>query len=95
MTLEALRTELAKITSDLTSSGFGSVKYDITKKLKKYSNVAEKLGLKEGKHLIDNLINIIKAINTGKSKVESGNLRLIALNFYLLNLPNSELIEDL
>ncbi|MCL2129343.1 MAG: hypothetical protein FWH35_03205, partial [Treponema sp.] len=86
---------LAKITSDLTSSGFGNVKPETTKKLKKYSDVAGKLGLKEGKHLIDNLIEIIKAINAGKSKAESGNLRLIALNFYLLNLPNSELIEDL
>jgi hypothetical protein len=45
--------------------------------------------------LIENLSGAINAIREGKSKAESGHVRLTALEFYLKNQSGSENIEDL
>ena len=95
MTVEELKKELEKITSGLTSTGFESIDSGTVEKLEKLSAAAGEAGMKEGKHLIGNLLTAIKAIQEGKSKAESGNLRLTALDFYLKNLSGSENIEDL
>jgi len=95
MTVEELKTELEKITSELTSSGFDSVDPGTVDKLEKLSITAGELGMKEGKHLVGNLLNAIKAIKEGKSKAESGALRLTALDFYLKKLSGSGHIEEL
>ena len=94
MTVEELRTELGKIISSLTSSGFGSIDPGVVEKLGKYAAAAEGLGMKQGKHLIENLSGVMKAIQEGKSKAESGNVRLTALEFYVSELSDGK-TEDL
>ena len=95
MTVEELKTEMEIISSGLSSSGFDSVDSALMEKLENLSVTAGELGMKEGKHLIENLLSAIKAIQEGRSKTESGNLRLTALDFYLKKLSGSDSIEDL
>ena len=95
MTLEELRTDLAEIIAGLNTRGFDSADAGITARLEQLGSSALELGLKEGKHLIENLATVIRAIREGKSKPESGNLRLIALEFYLDKLPENEEPEEL
>jgi len=95
MTVEELRKELENIISDLASSSFDPIDTEIISKLDNYSKTAGELNMKEGKHLIDNLIGAMKAIQEGKSKVESGDVRLTALDFYVKKLSGSDHIEDL
>ena len=95
MTIEELKTELEKIISELTTTGFDKINPGIVEKLDKLTAGAGELGMKEGKHLIENLSSVIKAIREGKSKVESGNLRLTALEFYVKKLAVGGNIEEL
>ena len=95
MTVDELRTELNTIISSLTSSGFDNVDSGVMEKLNKLAAAAGDSDMKEGKRLLENLSGAIKAIQEGKSKAESGTVRLTALDFYLKNLPNNENIEDL
>jgi len=95
MTIEELKSELEKIISELTSLGFDSINPEIVEKLDKLTAGAGELGMKEGKHLIENLSNVMKAIGEGKSKAESGNLRLTALDFYVKKLSVGGNIEEL
>ena len=90
MTLEELRTELAEIIAGLHKQGFNSPDAGIIDRLGQLGSSALELDLKEGKHLIDNLVKVIIAIREGKSKTESGNLRLIALEFYLDKISSEE-----
>ncbi|MCL2478072.1 MAG: hypothetical protein FWF22_01120 [Treponema sp.] len=95
MTEEALRIELEKVLANLNSSGFGAVDPVISKKLDYLSASADELGMKEGSHLINNLIMVINAIKEGKSKPESLKLRLIALEFYLMKFSGPGITIDL
>ena len=95
MTVEELRLELEKTISGLTSSGFGTIDSTAVEKLDKFSVMAGELGMKEGKHLIENLSGAMKAIQEGKSKAESGSIRLTALDFYVKKLSGGGNIEDL
>jgi hypothetical protein len=95
MTVEELRVELGKVISDLTATGLVNIDSGIMEKIKTLSDTAGELGMKEGKRLIDNLSGAINAIKEGKSKAESGNVRLTAVEFYLNNHSGSENIEDL
>ena len=95
MTVEELRTELEKIIASLNSSGFGAVNAGIIGKLEQLSDFAVNQGMNEGKHLINNLVNVIKSIQEGKSKPESGNIRLIALEFYLMKISGGTEPEEL
>ena len=95
MTIEELRTGLENTISDLTSSGFDSIDPGIIETLNMYSTAAGELNMKEGKHLIENLLGAMNAIKEGKSKAESGNVRLTALDFYVKKLSGSDTIEDL
>jgi len=95
MTVEELRTELVKAISALVSSGFETIDSGTVEKLDKFAVSAGELGMKEGKHLIENLVGAMKAIQEGKSKAESGNVRLTALDFYLKKLSDSGSIEEL
>ena len=95
MTVEELRLDLEKIIASLNSSGFGAIEAGTTDKLEKLGVVANELGMFQGKQLIDNLIGVIKAIQDGKSKAESGIVRLTALDFYVKKLSGTENIEDL
>ncbi|MCL2472692.1 MAG: hypothetical protein FWF26_03345 [Treponema sp.] len=95
MTVEELRLELEKTISGLASSGFGSIDSATVEKLDNFSITAGELGMKEGKHLIENLSGAMKAIQEGKSKAESGSIRLTALDFYVKKLSGGGNIEDL
>jgi hypothetical protein len=94
MTVEELRAELETIVSNLNSSGFGSIDAGIVEKLDKLCAAADGLGMKEGKHLIENLSGAMKAIQEGKSKPESGDIRLTALDFYTKKIAGGQ-TEDL
>jgi hypothetical protein len=95
MTVEEIRKELETIITALTGSGFDSIDPGIPEKLDKLAPVADEAGLKEGKHLIENLSGAMKAIQEGKSKPESGGIRLTALEFYVRTLTDTEDTEDL
>lgn len=97
MTAEDLRKEMEKITSSLADSGFNSIDSGIIERLGKLAVTADELNMKEGKRLIDNLAETMRAIQEGKSTAESGNLRITALDFYLKKHSESELelIEDI
>ena len=95
MTVEELRTELEQIIASLNSTGFGAVNAGINGRLGQLSASAVEMGMNEGKHLIDNLIKVIQSIKEGKSRPESGNLRLIALEFYLMKISDGKEPEEL
>jgi hypothetical protein len=94
MTVEELRPELEAIVSTLSSGGFGTIDPSLVEKLDVYSAAAGELGMKEGKHLLENLSEVMKAIKDGKSSAESGALRLTALEFYVKKIAG-DAIEDL
>jgi hypothetical protein len=95
MTFEELRAELEGLVSKLDTSKLGSVDAGTVEKLEKLGTSAGELGMKEGKHLIENLAGVIKAIKEGKSQAESGEVRLTALDFYAKKLAGGGNIEDL
>ena len=95
MTGDELRQELEKTISSLSSSGFASIDTGIVEKLDKYAVAATELGMKQGTRLIQNLSGAMKAIQEGKSKAESGSVRLTALEFYMKNLSDGGSIEEL
>ena len=94
MTVEELKSELEKIISELTSSGFASIDSGTVEKLDKFAISAGELGMKEGNKLIKNLSEAMKAIQGGKSQAKSGDIRLMALDFYAKKL-SSATTEDL
>jgi hypothetical protein len=94
MTVEELRAELETIISGLSSSGFEAIDQGIADKLGKLGASAGELGMKEGKHLIENLQSVMIAIKEGKSKADSGIIRLTALDFYVKKIAGGS-TEDL
>ena len=95
MTVEELRADLEKLTTSLTGSGFANIDSGILEKLKEAAIAAGELEMKEGKRLIENLSEAMKAIQEGKSTADSGNLRLTALDFYLKKHSASGIVEEL
>jgi len=95
MTVENLRVELETIISNLTAVGFTTIDASTMDKLEKLAAAAEELNMKEGKRLISNLLDTMKAILEGKSKAESCCLRLTALDFYIKKQAGSDTVEDL
>jgi hypothetical protein len=94
MTVEDLRPEFEAIISTLSSAGFGTIDPALVEKIDIYSATAGELGMKEGKHLLENLSTVMKAIKDGKSSPESGAIRLTALEFYVKKIAGDS-IEDL
>ena len=95
MTVEELRADLEKLTQSLTNSGFANIDSGVLEKLKEAAITAGELEMKEGKRLIENLSEAMKAIQEGKSTADSGNLRLTALDFYLKKHSASGAVEEL
>ena len=95
MSEEEVRIELDKVVSSLNESGFGAVSIEVSTRLEQLKTSADEWGMKEGSHLINNLITVIRDIRDGKSKPESGKIRLIALEFYLMKFKGSEITIDL
>ena len=95
MTVEDLRAQLEKIASGLANSGFNEIDSGTIAELEKSAAAAGELEMKEGKRLIENLCETMKAIRDGKSSAESGNVRLTALDFYLKKHSESGVVEEL
>ena len=95
MTVEEIKTELENIIAGLRSTKFSAIDAGISGRLELLHASATEHGLNEGSHLINNLITVVRAIQEGKSKPESGNLRLVALEFYLDKLSGSNETEEL
>jgi hypothetical protein len=83
MTVEELCSELETIVSKLNTAGFGDIDPGLVEKLDNFSVAAGDLGMKEGKHLLENLSGAMKAIKDGKSSADSGSVRLTTLDFYV------------
>ena len=95
MTVEDFWVQLEKITSSLTISGFNNIGIGTVEQLQEIADAAGELGMKEGKRLIENLSDAMKAIQEGKSGASSGNLRLTALEFYAKKNSQCGAVEDL
>ena len=95
MTVTELHEELNKIITGLNTSGFCTVKDGICEKLKALHTAAGEIGLKKGKHLIENLLEAIIAIREGKSGEESGKVRLTALEFYMKTMLSDNETEEI
>ena len=95
MTVEVLKIELEKIISSLTSSGFDSIDPQMAEKLKELTTMAGELNMNEGKRLIENLAGAMQETKEEKSKIESCNVRLMALDFYVKKLSAGTHVEDL
>lgn len=94
MTVEEIRTELGKITAELTSSGFDKFDSNFTNRLDELTAMAGKMNMKEGKRLIENLVDAMKSVKEGESKTKSCNTRLTALDFYLKKLSSGKNIAE-
>ena len=86
MTVEELKTELEIIISSLTASGFSNIDPLVVKSLDELTTTAEELNMKEGKRLIGNLVKAMMSAKKADSKIESCNVRLMALDFYVKKL---------
>ena len=95
MTVEELLAELKNIVASLTASGFTTIDSGMAERLDKFAVAAGKAGMKEGKRLVKNLSKTMKAIQKGKSKAESGSVRLTAIDFYVKKHTPRGIVEDL
>ncbi|MDR2186344.1 MAG: hypothetical protein LBO80_11875 [Treponema sp.] len=84
--IETIRGELEQVLSDINASGYANVEAGILDRLNTISATAEKLGMKNGKKLIDNLSDVLKSFKEGKSEEKSVALRFTALEFYNNNI---------
>jgi hypothetical protein len=95
MTIDELRGELSALVENFKSSGFGNIDAGLVEKVDNYCSVAEGLGMKEGKHLLENFSAVLKSVQEGKAAAESATLRLTALDFYLNSISANGAVEDL
>ena len=82
--------ELDVILKEITSAGFSKVAAGSMEKLQKISTEAAGLGMKTGKGLIDNFIEVLTSLQAGKSNEDSVSLRLTALEFYKTKVLENE-----
>ena len=84
--IETIRGELEQLLSDISASGYAGGDAGITGRLDTVGAAAEKLGMKNGKKLIDNLTEVLKSFKEGKTEEKSVALRFTALEFYNSNI---------
>ncbi|MDR0599124.1 MAG: hypothetical protein LBG84_03450 [Treponema sp.] len=94
MTIEELQGKLGALIAALPEADFDSVDAGFMGALDSCAGQAEKLGMKAGKRLIENLAAALRVRQTGGNTDESIVVRLTALNFYVKNLQNGG-TEDL
>jgi archaellum biogenesis ATPase FlaH len=82
--------ELDAILAGLNSSSFDKATPAVMENLEKISLEATEVGMKSGKGLIDNFIEVLKSFQAGKSNEDSVSLRLTALDFYVKNILGSD-----
>jgi c-di-GMP-binding flagellar brake protein YcgR len=81
-----MRGELEQLLADISASGYANVDAGIMSRLDAAGAAAEKLGMKNGKKLVDNLSEVLKAFKDGKTEEKSVALRFTALEFYNNNI---------
>ena len=86
LTVGELRFILENTVSCINDAGFAKIDPTMPDKLSKLAVLAGEADMKEGKRLIENLANTMRAILEGESTPESGNVRLTALDFYVQKL---------
>ncbi|MCL2792765.1 MAG: hypothetical protein FWD87_06715 [Spirochaetaceae bacterium] len=86
--------ELDKILSGISNF---NITPETMGKLEKISADADGFGMKTGKRLVDNFVEVLKSFQAGKSGEDSVSLRLTALEFYKKNIleSTSETEEEL
>jgi hypothetical protein len=96
--IEDFGKDLGKLLADITGSGLGNISPAQSAQLEKLEADSDSLGLKNGKKLINNLVETIKLFQAGKAEEKSVSIRLTALDFYQKNIADGQgeaEIEDL
>jgi hypothetical protein len=88
--IEDFGKSLGKLLSDITNSGFGNISPAQCEQLGTLAADADSLGLGTGKKLINNLAEIIKSFQAGKSEEKSVSIRFTALDFYQKNIADGQ-----
>jgi hypothetical protein len=82
-TVESLCGDIEACIIGINASGLDNVDPRNIEKLDKCAAAAGDLGMNSGKKLIENLSMVLKSFKEGKSKENSVQVRLTALDFYL------------
>jgi hypothetical protein len=94
-TVESLYGELEACITTINAAGLASLDPQNIEKLDKFIAAAAKLGMNSGKKLIENLSAVLKSFQEGKSKEDSVQVRLTALDFYLQHIKGGGSEEEL
>jgi hypothetical protein len=94
-TVESISEELEKCLGAINSSGLGSLDPKQIAALEKLGAASSALGMGQGKKLVDNLVTVLKSFSEGKSKEDSVQIRLTALDFYVQHLKGGAAEEEL
>ncbi|MDR1176995.1 MAG: hypothetical protein LBK83_16160 [Treponema sp.] len=92
-TVEELSETLEALSNKIASAGEGAMaELDTVGKL---AAEAGSLGMKAGKQLLDNLAVSLQSVKDGKSHVDSIQVRITALDFYLHKIRGGSSEEEL
>jgi len=90
VTREELHSKLDALNKGFPISGFDTVSDSVIADLSSCAGEAAGLGMKSGKEVLDNLINVLKTRKTGGNTDDSVMVRLTALEFYLQKLQSGD-----
>jgi hypothetical protein len=81
-TIEHVCQDLETLLGNINSSGLTNIDPGIAEKFGELGSAADSLGMKNGKKLIDNLVEVLKSFKDGKAEEGSVSVRITALDFY-------------
>jgi len=88
MSIEEFRTKLDTIIKEFPISGFDTIPDSVIAALETCAGETEKLGMKAGKEVLENLIASLKTRKTGGNSDDSVLVRVTALEFYVQKLKD-------
>jgi hypothetical protein len=88
MSIEELQTKLDTIIKEFPISGYDAISDSTMTGLHTCADEAEKLGMKSGKEVLENLIATLKTRKAGGNTDDSVMVRLTALEFYVQKLKD-------
>jgi hypothetical protein len=94
-TVESLCGDIEACITGINASGLDKLDPQNIEKLDKYAALAGDQGMNSGKKLIENLSAVLKSFAEGKSKEDSVQVRLTALDFYLQHTKGGGSEEEL
>lgn len=94
-TVESLRGEIEACLAGINAAGLDKLDPQNIEKLDTSAAAAGSLGMNTGKKLIENLSAVLTSFREGKSKEDSVQIRLTALDFYLQNIKGGGSEEEL